>query len=94
MANRPRACFGSPGRNFSKGFKRIAQKTGLPDTVHLHDARHGVATKLMAANVNPGVVSAVLGHATPGFTLAVYSHVTPSMTETAADVLNSALGDS
>lgn len=79
---------------FSKAFKRIAEKAGLPDTVHLHDARHGIATKLMAANVNPGIVSALLGHAAPGFTLAVYSHVTPSMTEIAADVLNAALRDS
>ena len=54
-----------------------------PTTVHhLGTVLHGALA--LASNVNPKVVSEMLGHSTVAITLDIYSHVLPDMQEDAA----------
>jgi integrase len=46
---------------------------------------------LLARNINPKIVSEVLGHATITITLDTYSHVLPNMQDSAARALEDAL---
>ena len=49
------------------------------------------ATLLLSRNVNPKIVSEMLGHANISITLDTYSHVLPDMQEKAAKALEEAL---
>ena len=64
--------------------QRILRHAGLPETFRFHDLRHTCATLALASNVNPKVVSEMLGHSTVAITLDIYSHVLPDMQEDAA----------
>jgi integrase len=55
----------------------------LPE-IRFHDLRHTCATLLLTRNVNPKIVSEMLGHATIAITLDTYSHVLPNMRDHAA----------
>ena len=57
-------------------FKPLLGRAGLP-RVRFHDLRHTCATLLLSKNVNPKVVSEMLGHASIAITLDTYSHVLP-----------------
>jgi integrase len=46
---------------------------------------------LLARNLDPKIVSEVLGHATIAITLDTYSHVLPNMQDSAARALEDAL---
>ncbi len=73
-----------------RSFKPLLRRAGLPD-VRFHDLLHTAATLLLSKNINPKVVSEILGHATVAITLDVYSHVLPTMQVSAAameDVLS------
>ena len=59
--------------------------------VRFHDLRHTCATLLLSRNVNPKIVSEMLGHATIAITLDTYSHVLPDMQEKAARAMEEAL---
>ena len=59
--------------------------------VRFHDLRHTCATLLLLKNVNPKIVSEVLGHATVSITLDTYSHLLPNMQDHAAQALDDAL---
>jgi integrase len=63
----------------------------LPETTPFHDLRHTCATLLLTKNVNPKVVSEMLGHATIAITLDTYSHVLPNMQESAAAAMEEVL---
>jgi integrase len=65
----------------------ILNRAGLSAELNLYSLRHSCATLLLAAGVNPKIVSERLGHASIVITLDVYSHVLPSMQQTAADKL-------
>src|SRR5215204_3690335 len=71
-------------------FKPLLRRAGLPQ-IRFHDLRHTCATLLLTKNVNPKVVSEMLGHATIAITLDTYSHVLPNMQESAAAALEDAL---
>ena len=71
-------------------FKPLLKRTGLPQ-MRFHDLRHTCATLLLSKNVNPQVVSEMLGHATIAITLDTYSHVLPDMQEQAAKAMGEAL---
>jgi integrase len=60
-------------------------------SVRFHDLRHTCATLLLSRNVNPKIVSEMLGHATIAITLDTYSHVLPDMQEKAAKAMEEAL---
>lgn len=71
-------------------FKPLLKRAGLP-TVRFHDLRHTCATLLLGRNVNPKIVSEMLGHATIDITLDTYSHVLPSMQSEAVKAMEDAL---
>jgi integrase len=56
-----------------------------------HDLRHTCATLLLTKNVNPKVVSEMLGHSNIAITLDTYSQVLPNMQDSAARALEEAL---
>jgi integrase len=49
----------------------------LPKGTRFHDLRHFYASTLIAANVNPKVIQARLGHATITETMDTYGHLSP-----------------
>jgi integrase len=71
-------------------FKPLLGRAGLPQ-IRFHDLRHTCATLLLSKNVNPKVVSEMLGHSTIAITLDTYSHVLPTMQESAARAMEEAL---
>ena len=60
--------------------------------VRFHDLTHTCATLPLGKNVNPKIVSEMLGHATIAITLDTYSHVLPDMQEKAARAMEEAGG--
>jgi Phage integrase family len=48
---------------------------GLPVGTRFHDLRHFYASALIAANLNPKVIQARLGHATIAETMDTYGHL-------------------
>lgn len=74
----------------SRRFKALLKRAGLPE-LRFHDLRHTCATLLLSKNVNPKIVSEMLGHATIAITLDTYSHVLPNMRDQAAAAMENAL---
>jgi integrase len=74
----------------SRRFKPLLKRAGLPQ-IRFHDLRHTCATLLLTKNVNPKVVSEMLGHSSIAITLDTYSHVLPNMQDSAARALEEAL---
>ncbi|CAA9364014.1 MAG: Integrase, partial [uncultured Chloroflexia bacterium] len=73
-----------------RSFEPLLKKASLP-VIRFHDLRHTCATLLLSRNVNPKIVSEMLGHATIAITLDTYSHVLPNMQEGAARALEDTL---
>jgi integrase len=71
-------------------FKPLLRRAGLLE-IRFHDLRHTCATLLLTRNVNPKIVSEMLGHATIAITLDTYSHVLPNMRDHAAAAMEEAL---
>jgi integrase len=74
----------------SRHFKGLLKRAGLPE-IRFHDLRHTCATLLLSKNVNPKIVSEMLGHASIAITLDTYSHVLPNMRDQAAAAMEDAL---
>ena len=68
----------------SLAFGRAVRRAGVP-RIRLQDVRHTHATLLLAAGINPKVVSERLGHSSVAFTLDTYAHVMPGMQPEAAE---------
>lgn len=71
-------------------FKPLLKSATLPE-IRFHDLRHTCATLLLTRNVNPKIVSEMLGHSTIAITLDTYSHVLPNMRDQAAAAMEEAL---
>jgi integrase len=67
----------------------LLQRSGLPPMT-FHQLRHTAATILLLKNVNPKVVSEMLGHATIAIKLDTYSHVLPNMQHSAVAAMEEA----
>ena len=75
-----------------KPLLRTAPQTcGVPPDTRFHDLRHTCATLLLSRNVNPKIVSEMLGHSSIAITLDTYSHVLPTMQESAVRALEDVL---
>ncbi len=74
----------------ARKFKNLLKRAGLPE-IRFHDLRHTAATLLLSKNVNPKIVSEMLGHSTIAITLDTYSHVLPNMRDQAAKAMEEAL---
>jgi integrase len=70
----------------TRAFRALCSKAGVED-VRLHDLRHYVATRLLAAGVDVRTVAGRLGHRNASTTLNVYAHFVPQADERAADLL-------
>ena len=66
---------------------RARFKAAALPAIPLHGLRHSYATLALSSGVNPGIVSARLGHATVALTLDVYSHVLPQADRDAAEAI-------
>ena len=80
----------NPSNVRNRSLKPLLKKAGLR-TVRFHDLRHTCATLLLSKNVNPKVVSEMLGHSSISVTLDIYSHLLPDMQEKAAMALEEVL---
>ena len=69
---------------------RLLQRAELPK-IRFHDLRHTYATLLLTKNVDPKIVTEMLGHSSISVTLDTYSHVLPSMRENAVRALEEAM---
>ena len=80
----------NPSNLRKRSFAPLLERAGLPK-IRFHDLRHTCATLLLARNVNPKIVSEMLGHATISITLDTYSHVLPDMQGSATRALEDVL---
>ncbi len=80
----------SPSNIRTRSLNRILTRAHLP-LISFHDLRHTAATLALSANVNPKIVSEMLGHSSVAFTLDTYSHVLPTMQTDAAAVMEQVL---
>lgn len=71
-------------------FRRLCDELELP-RIRVHGLRHSLATWMMAAGINPKVVSQRLGHSHVSITLGLYAHVLPGHDQAAADAFAAAL---
>ena len=67
----------------------LVERAGLPPQT-FHQLRHTAATILLLKNVNPKIVSEMLGHASIAITLDTYSHVLPNMQDSAVAAMEEA----
>ena len=80
----------NPSNLRQRSLAPLLKKAGLPH-IRFHDLRHTCATLLLSRNVNPKIVSEMLGHASIAITLNTYSHVLPTMQHDAVQALEEAL---
>ena len=80
----------NPNNFIDRSFKPLLKRANLPD-IRFHDLRHTCATLLLGRNVNPKIVSEMLGHSTIAITLDTYSRVLPNMQESVARAMEKAL---
>jgi integrase len=73
----------NPSNLRNRSFKPLLKLAGLRP-IRFHDLRHTCATLLLSKDVNPKIVSEMLGHASISITLDIYSHLLPEMQEKAA----------
>jgi integrase len=81
----------NPSNLRNRSFARLLKRAGLSRGTRFHDLRHTCATLLLSRNVNPKIVSEMLGHSTIAVTLDIYSHVLPTMQESAVRAMEDAL---
>jgi integrase len=73
-------------------FTRVCTKAGLQG-LRLHDLRHYVATRMLAAGADVRTVAGRLGHANPSVTLNVYAQFLPQSDRRAAEDLAALLDE-
>ena len=72
-----------------RSFAPLLVRASLPH-ITFHQLRHTAATILLLKNVNPKIVSEMLGHASIAITLDTYSHVLPNMQDSAVAAMEEA----
>jgi integrase len=68
----------------------LLRKADLPQ-IRFYDLRHTAATLLLMEQINPKIVSEMLGHTTVAITLDRYSHALPDMQQDAAAAMDKIL---
>jgi integrase len=79
-------------RNYRRVMKeyKICTELDIP-YIRFHDLRHTYATLMLTADVNPKIVSSLLGHSTVSMTLNTYSHILPNFNQEAISKLENLL---
>jgi integrase len=80
----------NPSNLRNRSFKPLLKSAGLRP-IRFHDLRHTCATLLLSKDVNPKVVSEMLGHSSVSLTLDIYSHLLPDMQEMAISAMEDVL---
>jgi integrase len=75
----------------SAKFRRLCSAAGLDGGTRLHDVRHGLASRMLAAGVDVATVSRRLGHSRTSTTVDVYAHEMPGTDAAAAEVAASGI---
>lgn len=78
---------------FSRKFRRHLKRHGLRH-MRFHDLRHICASVHLEQEVNPKVISKILGHSKVSTTLDIYSHVMEKSSQEAVDKMKAYLYDS
>jgi integrase len=76
---------------FSGTWRAAVAAAGLPPGTRFHDLRHFYASALIAANLNPKVIQARLGHATIAETMDTYGHLFPDSEDLGRGAVDDAL---
>ena len=79
----------NPTNPRTRSFAPLLVRAGLPHQT-FHQLRHTAATILLLKNVNPKIVSEMLGHASIAITLDTYSHVLPNLQDSAVAAMEEA----
>jgi integrase len=77
---------------FGDAWLAAVKAAGLPEGTRYHALRHFYASALIAANLNPKVIQARLGHATIAETMDTYGHLFPDSEDLGRGAVESALG--
>jgi integrase len=77
--------------SFASAWRSAVCAAGLPDGTRYHALRHFYASALIAANLNPKVIQARLGHAAIAETMDTYGHLFPASEDLGRGVIESAL---
>jgi integrase len=80
----------NPSNLRNRSLKPLLGRAGLRP-IRFHDLRHTCATLLLSKDVNPKIVSEMLGHSSVSITLDIYAHLLPDMQEKAAKALEDVL---
>jgi integrase len=74
----------NPSNLRNRSFKSLLKRAELRP-IRFHDLRHTCATLLLSKDVNPKIVSEMLGHSSAIITLDIYAHLLPDMQEKALE---------
>jgi integrase len=77
--------------SFGTCWREAVAAAGLPAGTRFHDLRHFYASTLIAANLNPKVIQARLGHATIAETMDTYGHLFPDSEDLGRGVIDAML---
>ncbi len=80
-----------PSSSFTDAWRKAVRAAGLPKGTRYHDLRHFYASTLIAANLNPKVIQARLGHATISETMDTYGHLFPDSEDLGRGAVDKAL---
>ena len=80
-----------PSSSFTDAWRGSVELAGLPKGTRYHDLRHFYASTLIAANLNPKVIQARLGHATISETMDTYGHLFPDAEDLGRGTIDKAL---
>lgn len=78
----------NPSNLRNRSLNSLLKRAEVPQ-IRFHDLRHTCATLLLSKDVNPKVVSEMIGHSS--ITLDIYSHLLPDMQEKAVEALEEML---
>jgi hypothetical protein len=76
---------------FGDSWRAAVKAAGLPVGTRFHDLRHFYASAMIAANLNPKVIQARLGHATIAETMDTYAHLFPDSEDLGRGAVDDAL---
>ena len=78
--------------SFGQCWRQAVSRAGLPAGTRFHDLRHFYASALIAANLNPKVIQARLGHASITETMDTYGHLFPDAEDLGRGTIDAVLG--